>query len=217
MTAAPRDDTFEAAEQLADAYPGYVQAVHHPRNYGYGAALRSGFRAALDTGHGLIAFCDADGQFDIESFGTLVAALQDDNADLSAGYRIARADALTRRVMGRAWHWLSRLVLGFTAARDVDCGFKVFTRAVLSDIEPQISGDYAAVSPEILARAVSADYTVTEAGITTGRAPTASRAARTPRWCSTAWPPLPAARFAQEGKERSGVCGGSVASRLSAA
>jgi glycosyltransferase involved in cell wall biosynthesis/putative flippase GtrA len=161
-----RDDTFETAEQLAHAYPGHVQALHHPRNLGYGAALQSGMRAGLETGHGLIAFCDADGQFDIESFGTLVAALQDGEADLSAGYRIARADSLARRLMGRAWHRLARVVLGFTAARDVDCGFKVFTRAMLSDIEPRISGDYAAVSPEILARAVSADYTVTEAGIT---------------------------------------------------
>jgi putative flippase GtrA len=161
-----KDDTFETAEQLAHAYPGVVQAVHHPQNRGYGAALHSGIRAGLKTGHGLIAFCDADGQFDIESFGTLVAALQDAQADLSAGYRIARADSLARRLMGRGWHWLSSVVLGFTAARDVDCGFKVFTRPLLRDLEPQITGDYAAVSPELLARAVSADYTVTEAGIT---------------------------------------------------
>jgi putative flippase GtrA len=161
-----KDDTFETAEQLAHAYPGVVQAVHHPHNQGYGAALHSGIRAGLETGHGLIAFCDADGQFDIESFGTLVAALQDDRADLSAGYRIARADSLSRRLMGRGWHWLSRVVLGFTAARDVDCGFKVFTRPLLRELEPQITGDYAAVSPELLARAAAADYTVTEAGIT---------------------------------------------------
>src|ERR1035437_6201727 len=37
------DDTFEAAEQLARNYPGYVQAVHHSRNKGYGAALQTGF------------------------------------------------------------------------------------------------------------------------------------------------------------------------------
>jgi putative flippase GtrA len=161
-----RDDTFGAAEDLALAYPGHVQAVHHPVNKGYGAALQTGIRAALGTGHGLIGFCDADDQFDIASFGTLVAALQDQEADLAAGYRIARADSLKRRLMGRAWHWLSSLVLGFTAARDVDCGFKVFTAAVLRDIGPQVSGGYAAMSPEILARAVSAGYTLTEAGVT---------------------------------------------------
>ncbi|MGD0064631.1 MAG: glycosyltransferase [Streptosporangiaceae bacterium] len=160
------DDTFEAAEQLAVNYPGYVQAVHHGQNKGYGAALQTGFRAALGTGHGLIGFCDADDQFDIASFGTLLAALQNQEADLAVGYRITRADSLKRRVMGRAWHWLSGLVLGSKAARDVDCGFKIFTRGALEDVEPQISGRYAAVSPEILARAISAGYTMAEAGVT---------------------------------------------------
>jgi putative flippase GtrA len=160
------DDTFEAAEELARKYPGYVQAVHHSRNKGYGAALQTGIHAALSTGHGLIGFCDADDQFEIASFGTLVAALQNHEADLAVGYRIARADSLKRRVMGRAWHWLSSLVLGSKAARDVDCGFKVFTRAALKEVEPRISGQYAAVSPEILARATSAGYTMVEAGVT---------------------------------------------------
>ena len=160
------DDTFEAAEQLARNYPGYVQAVHHRGNKGYGAALQTGFRAALNTGHDLIGFCDADDQFDIASFGTLLAALQDHDADLAVGYRIARADSLKRRVMGRGWHWLSGLVLGARTARDVDCGFKLFTRAVLEDVEPRISGGYAAVSPEILSRAASAGYTMVEAGVT---------------------------------------------------
>jgi putative flippase GtrA len=161
-----KDDTFETAERLARAYPAYVQAVHHPQNKGYGAALQTGMHAALDTGHGLIGFCDADGQFDVESFGTLLAALQVQEADLVAGYRIARADSIKRRLMGRAWHRLSSLVLGFTAARDVDCGFKVFTAVVLKEVEPQLSGGYAAVSPEILARATAAGYTMAEAGVT---------------------------------------------------
>jgi dolichol-phosphate mannosyltransferase len=128
--------------------------------------LQTGFRAALATGHGLIGFCDADGQFEIASFGTLLAALQDREADLAVGYRIARADSLKRRVMGRSWHWLSSLVLGARTARDVDCGFKIFTRAVLADVGPRISGGYAAVSPEILTRAISAGYTMAEAGVT---------------------------------------------------
>ena len=126
--------------------------MHHSKNKGYGAALRTGFRAALDTGHGLIGFCDADDQFEIASFGTLLAALTERDADLAAGYRIARADSLKRRLMGRGWHWLSSLVLGARTARDVDCGFKLFTRAVLADVEPRISGGYAAVSPEVLSR-----------------------------------------------------------------
>ncbi len=160
------DDTYETAERMADAYPDCLRVVHHSHNMGYGAALQTGLRNALDTGHGLIAFCDADNQFDIESFGTLLAALQDANADLAVGYRIARADSLKRRLMGSLWHWLSTRVLDFGGVRDVDCGFKVFTRRVLIGVVPRLRGDYATISPEMFAHAIAAGYTIAEAGIT---------------------------------------------------
>ena len=159
------DDTYETAERMAESYNGYVRVVHHGENMGYGAALQTGLRTALATGHGLIAFCDADNQFDAESFGTLLVALRDKNADLAVGYRIVRADSLKRRMMGSFWNWLSTRVLDFGGVRDVDCGFKVFTRRVLSDIVPRLRGDYAAVSPEILVRATAAGYTIAEAGV----------------------------------------------------
>ena len=41
-----RDATGRIADELTAANPGIVRAVHHPTNLGYGAALRSGFRAA---------------------------------------------------------------------------------------------------------------------------------------------------------------------------
>ena len=160
------DDTYETAERMADAYPDCVRVVHHSHNMGYGAAVQTGLRTALHTGHGLIAFCDADNQFDIESFGTLLAALQDANADLAVGYRIARADSLKRRLMGSLWHWLSTRVLDFGGVRDVDCGFKVFTRRVLIGVVPRLRGDYATISPEMFAHAIAAGYTIAEAGIT---------------------------------------------------
>lgn len=160
-----RDETYEVAERLAEAHPGHVRAVHHARNKGYGAALRSGLDAAVGTGHGLIAFCDADDQFEIQSFGTLLAALQFQAADVSVGYRIARADSLRRRFMGSAWQLLSGLALGPGSVRDVDCGFKIFTRRVLDDVLPDLQGRYAAVSPEILYRATAAGYKIAEAGV----------------------------------------------------
>jgi hypothetical protein len=113
----------------------------------------------------LIGFCDADRQFDIKSFTTLVHALDTDQAHLSVGYRISRADGLKRRLMGRGWHWLSSLVLGFRTARDVDCGFKVFTREMLATVAPRLSGDFAAVSPELIARAKWHGFRLTEAGV----------------------------------------------------
>lgn len=141
--------------------------IEHPVNRGYGAALRSGIKAALNMGHEFIAFCDSDGQFLPESLGTLLVNMIDNKADVAVGYRIARADSLKRKLMGKGWHMLSRFVLGFSpGARDVDCGFKVFSRKVLEKIADNLRGDNAVISPELLARISLAGFTISEAGLT---------------------------------------------------
>ena len=60
--------TAEIADELAAAHPDVVRAVHHPTNLGYGAALRSGFRAAR---FGFVAFTDGDRQFRVADLGRL--------------------------------------------------------------------------------------------------------------------------------------------------
>ena len=65
-----KDRTPAIADELAARHPGVVRAVHHPTNLGYGAALRSGFRAAR---YELVAFTDGDRQFRVEDIGRLTA------------------------------------------------------------------------------------------------------------------------------------------------
>ncbi|MCU0479135.1 MAG: glycosyltransferase family 2 protein, partial [Chloroflexi bacterium] len=65
-----RDATAAIADRLAAAHPGVVRAVHHPTNLGYGAALRSGFRAAR---HDVVCFTDGDRQFQVADLGRLTA------------------------------------------------------------------------------------------------------------------------------------------------
>lgn len=158
------DDTAATAQALQEAFPGIVEVIRHEQNRGYGAALRSGFEAALRTGLGWVAFCDSDRQFKPADLKKLTDAAESGGADIAIGYRLERADNFKRRLMGRGWHLLSRLVLGFKAL-DVDCGFKLFSREALLDLQPQLAGDHATVSPEILARAHRAGYKVVEVGL----------------------------------------------------
>ena len=67
-----KDRTREIADDLAARYPDVVRAVHHPTNYGYGAALRSGFAASR---YELIAFTDGDRQFKVVDLGRLTTRL----------------------------------------------------------------------------------------------------------------------------------------------
>jgi glycosyltransferase involved in cell wall biosynthesis len=143
------DDTAAVVENIRRTYP--VEVVSHPANAGYGRALRSGFTAALETGCEWVAFCDSDGQFNPQDLALLLVAAYSHDADVVLGVRANRADNLARRAAGRTWHGLSRLILKFQAA-DVDCGFKLMHRTAIGAIAGQLQSDYAAISPELLAR-----------------------------------------------------------------
>jgi glycosyltransferase involved in cell wall biosynthesis len=155
------DETGLVAEQLALGYEE-VSVVHHDENRGYGATLRSGFRASLQTERDLIGFCDSDLQFRIKSLGPMLEVIE--NFDLVLGYRIQRADGIKRRLMGRGWHHTTSAVIGFSA-RDTDCGFKLFRRSVIQHLMPELSGDYATISPELIARAERSGFSIAEVGV----------------------------------------------------
>jgi len=64
------DQTGVIAEGLATRDPA-IRVVHHPRNLGYGAALKSGFAAARRE---WVFLMDADGQFDPEELPGFIEA-----------------------------------------------------------------------------------------------------------------------------------------------
>lgn len=155
------DNTAEVSEELASRY-SEVQVKHHAVNLGYSAALRTGLAAGLETGHSLIGFCDADHQFRIDS---LVPMLQEiEEADLVLGFRIKRADGFKRYLMGRGWHHLNCLLLDYRT-RDTDCGFKLFRREVVESLLPRLSGEYATISPELIARAQHQGFATSQVGV----------------------------------------------------
>jgi glycosyltransferase involved in cell wall biosynthesis len=157
------DNTQDVIRSLqTEQHP--VTVVRHETNKGYGAALRSGFEAALATGHEWIAFCDSDGQFDPGDLDIFFAAAQCAETKVVLGYRANRADGWQRRMTGKTWHQVSQTLLGFKAI-DVDCGFKLFHRDALCAIAPRLRGDYATISPELLARLHHAGHPFAEVAV----------------------------------------------------
>ena len=112
---------------LGERFP-CLKVVTHPTNRGYGGALQSGFAQA--TKH-LIFYTDGDGQYDPTEILALLPHLAD--ADLVNGYKIRRADALYRVVIGRLYHWTAKLLFGLKV-RDVDCDFRLVRRATMQQI-----------------------------------------------------------------------------------
>jgi glycosyltransferase involved in cell wall biosynthesis len=150
------DRTAEIAARLADA-DHRVRLLVHPSNRGYGGAVRTGLRAARMP---WVLLTDSDLQFDLNELGAFVALARD--ADLIAGWRIARQDPAHRRLNAAAWNWLMHRSFKLPV-RDVDCAFKLVRRDLLDEI-PLTSGG-AMISTELVVRAVAAGATVREVGV----------------------------------------------------
>jgi len=151
-----RDRTAEIADRLA-ADDSHVKVIHHPVNRGYGGAVVSGIRAATQP---FVLLCDGDGQFDPADVRLLAARIHDH--DVVVGRRARRADNLMRRINGKAWTILVRILFGLKVS-DVDCGFKLFRREILEGIELHARG--AMISTELLARLRGKGARISEVGV----------------------------------------------------
>jgi glycosyltransferase involved in cell wall biosynthesis len=122
------DTTAEVADEMARLYP-QVRVIHHARNRGYGAALRTGFSSATKE---IIFYTDGDAQYDAREMGRLWEKMTDE-VDLVNGYKISRSDPLHRRIVGRIYHHLVRLLFALKV-RDVDCDFRMMRRSIFDRI-----------------------------------------------------------------------------------
>jgi glycosyltransferase involved in cell wall biosynthesis len=127
-----RDGTAEAADALAAADPA-MRVLHRRGRPGYGEALTTGLRVALDEGADVIATMDCDFSHDPALLPRLVAALA--SADVAIGSRYIHGGGI------RDWP-LYRTLLSGTAnifvgalfklpARDCTSGFRAYRRAAL--------------------------------------------------------------------------------------
>jgi cellulose synthase/poly-beta-1,6-N-acetylglucosamine synthase-like glycosyltransferase len=150
------DHTGEIADRMASA-DHHVRVVHHPVNRGYGAAVISGINAANKT---YVMLSDGDGQFDPADSALLATRMR--NYDVVVGRRINRADPIMRRLNGKAWSVLMRLLFGLRVT-DLDCGFKMFRREVLSNLELEAQG--AMISTELMAKLAGRGARIGEVGV----------------------------------------------------
>jgi glycosyltransferase involved in cell wall biosynthesis len=154
------DGSSDATAQIADDIArqnSRVKVVHHPTNLGYGAALRSGFKAAAKE---LVFYTDGDGQFDMNELPPLLPLIK--QYDIVSCYRLNRQDNIIRKI--NAWCWTKLVCLLFgMRIRDIDCAFKLYKREIFDNIEMKSSG--ALIDTEILARALRKGYTITQKGV----------------------------------------------------
>lgn len=135
-----------------------VKLIKHPRNLGYGAAVRTALKSATKD---LVFFTDGDNQFrmaDIEKLFSLI-----DSSDAVVGYRLNRRDAAYRRMNGKLWTGCVRLLFGL-GVRDIDCAFKLFKRRQLEGLD--FCSNHLTIHAEVLTKLRRKGCKISEIGIT---------------------------------------------------
>jgi len=144
-----KDCTAQVTEELQEQ-DDCVRLISHPRNRGYGAALKTGFSRAQGD---LVGFLDADGTYPPEYFPQLCQAAMN-GGDLVIGSRMSGADSqmpVTRRI-GNLFFANLLSLLSRQQIKDSASGMRVFKREVLGTLYPLPDG--LNLTPVMSARAV---------------------------------------------------------------
>ncbi len=150
------DRTGEVADELAARHPG-VRVVHHPRNLGYGMALRTGFREASRE---YVFYTDGDNQFDLGELRKFAALVP--YTDIVSGFRVDKRYSTYRKFTSFVYNLILRMLFGITD-RDVDCAFKLYPTRLFREME--LESKDAFIDAEIAIKARLLGYTSTEVGV----------------------------------------------------
>lgn len=149
------DGTAAVINRLQKKYKN-LRLFSHQGNQGYGAAIRTGIRAAR---HSWVFFMDSDNQFRIDD---LTPFLSRDDADLITGYRIKRDDPFRRILASRVYGLFVKSLFGLKV-RDIDCAFKLMKKKSVENLGFVSKSFF--VSTEILVRAKKKGLKIVEIGV----------------------------------------------------
>lgn len=155
------DKTGEVIDNLAKKNKK-IRTLHHKKNRGYGAAVKTGL---YNSKYEWITFTDSDGQFDFSEVTNFIKTQRETKADMVIGYYKDRKVPFYRKVNSKSWELLVFLLFGLKV-RDIDCGFKLFSKKVIDSIPKLESERGAFISSEFLIKAKKKRYKIVEIGIT---------------------------------------------------
>lgn len=129
------DDTSGAAGAVGDAR---VRVWRHESNRGVGAAIATGYRAALAEQADVAAVMAGDAQMHPDDLPALLDAVSSGSCDYAKGNRFLHAEVrkmpLARRAAGKALAALTRGAFGVDID-DSQCGYTAISAAALRKLE----------------------------------------------------------------------------------
>ncbi len=173
--AAPNPESATKANPLPPTALSAISAVrilHHERNRGKGAAIRTGFAAALEDAADADAILvqDADLEYNPADYERLLEPVIQGRARVVFGTRFGRhyrpttfalrLHAFGNRLLTEVSNWRTGL-----RVTDMECGYKVFAADVLRRILPMLREDRFGIEPEIAAAVAAIGERVEEVAV----------------------------------------------------
>jgi glycosyltransferase involved in cell wall biosynthesis len=132
------DATMDVAVDVAACDPR-VRVLRHAANRGVGAAIVTGYRAALESRADIVAVMDGDGQMHPHDLANLVESVAENRADLAKGNRF---DGLRPRGTMPPTRLVGNVVLSFATKLagniriplDAQCGYTAVATAALRNL-----------------------------------------------------------------------------------
>jgi glycosyltransferase involved in cell wall biosynthesis len=156
------DGSPDTSGRIADALAAEhraVRVVHHPRNLGYGAAVRSGLRACR---YDWICFTDGDDEYDLRDLKKLWRLRQ--HYDLIITFRYVRRYSGFRTLLSRVYNVVLRHMF-FTRYRDVSTGLRLVRRSLVDELTLEATSPF--IGAEVAIKSMLKGYRVGEVGIQT--------------------------------------------------
>jgi len=155
------DRTAQIAERLG------AEVIRHPTNKGYGAAIISLLKRALDMGADIAVTLDADGQHDPRFIPNLVKPILRNEADIVIGSRFLEKSEIPkyRKIGIKAITKLTNLATKLRIT-DSQSGYRAYSKRALQEIAPELSEHGMGISLQILTLVSEKKLSVKEVPIT---------------------------------------------------
>ena len=152
------DNTGQVLEDLRARHGPRLRVVTHPRNRGYGGALRSGFEAATRE---FVFYTDGDGQYDVGELPLLLERLTPETG-LVNGYKLERRDPAHRIWIGWIYNYFARILFRIRI-RDIDCDYRLIRGSLLGQI--QLTSTSGTVCVELVRKLELSGCRIAEVGV----------------------------------------------------
>jgi glycosyltransferase involved in cell wall biosynthesis len=154
------DGSTDLTSRIAESLGAIV--IKHPKNLGYGSAIRSIFLKSREINSEVLVTIDADGQHKIEDIEKVVKPIVDGRADVSIGSRFLDKHDNAPKYRKLGINIITKVTNSSLSEKitDAQSGFRAYNNKVLQTLTPSDSG--MGISTEILIKSSNLGFKIAE-------------------------------------------------------